>query len=446
MAFYETLKLEKGMYSAPGKSFTQALEELDPSENYRGTPLEGLDAYQRQLKRFDIRVSGPGSDLVEKFFQTSDSTALFPEYVSRAVRQGMEQADLLPNLVATVTNIAGMDYRTLSSEPSDDDKSLKPVAEGAVLPQTTVTTKDHLVHLYKRGRMLVASYEALRFQKLDLFTVTLRQIGAYIARAQLQDAMNVLVNGDDGDSTATNIGTAGGAVDYAGLVSLWAGLAPYQLNTMLASTTTMQQILALSQMCDAQAGLNFQGTGKMITPLGATLLHAPSLTAKGVIGLDKTCALEMVQAGGVTTDYDKLIDRQLERASISVIAGFSRIFDGAVKPSATRNRNDGDTSGFRAVCPTDGSRGTGGREIPAPVRECAGAGDGDRKAGHRDSGRTGAVQRGGCAGLLPLDAAPRGSGRGGEWVCSRRRAGDQTCGGCGHGPDAVAGVRGRRRA
>lgn len=143
--------------------------------------------------------------------------------------------------------------------------------------------------------------------------------------------MNVLVNGDDGDSTATNIGTAGDAVDYAGLVSLWAGLAPYQLNTMLASTTTMQQILALSQMCDAQAGLNFQGTGKMITPLGATLLHAPSLTAKGVIGLDKTCALEMVQAGGVTTDYDKLIDRQLERASISVIAGFSRIFDGAVK-------------------------------------------------------------------------------------------------------------------
>ncbi len=136
MAFYETLKLEKGMYSAPGKSFTQALEELDPSENYRGTPLEGLDAYQRQLKRFDIRVSGPGSDLVEKFFQTSDSTALFPEYVSRAVRQGMEQADLLPNLVATVTNIAGMDYRTLSSEPSDDDKSLKPWPKARCLSPT----------------------------------------------------------------------------------------------------------------------------------------------------------------------------------------------------------------------------------------------------------------------------------------------------------------------
>lgn len=332
MEHFEQLKLEKGMYSAPGKSFTQALEELDRSENYAGTPLEGLDAYQRQLKRFDIRVSGPASDLVEKFFQTGDSAALFPEYVTRAVRQGMEQADLLPHIVATVTNINGMDYRTLASEPAEDDKKLKPVAEGAAIPQTVVTTKDHLVRLNKRGRMLVASYEALRFQKLDLFTVTLRQIGAYIARAQLNDAVDVLVNGDGGGSSAAeNVGTTGDAMDYAALVSLWGKLAPYQLNTLLASTETMQQVLNLTEMRDAQAGLNFQGTGKMVTPLGANLLHVPALAAKGVIGLDKTCALEMVQAGGVTTDSDRLIDRQLERTAISTIAGFAKIFDGAVK-------------------------------------------------------------------------------------------------------------------
>jgi hypothetical protein len=39
----------------------------------------------------------------------------------------------------------------------------------------------------------------------------------------------------------------------------------------------------------------------------------------------------MVQAGDIVTDYDKLIDRQLERASISMIAGFTKIFGGAVK-------------------------------------------------------------------------------------------------------------------
>lgn len=36
---YDNLKLEKGMYRQEGMNFTQVLESLDPSENYRGTAL-----------------------------------------------------------------------------------------------------------------------------------------------------------------------------------------------------------------------------------------------------------------------------------------------------------------------------------------------------------------------------------------------------------------------
>ena len=141
MATFENINIEKGMYQTKG-GLTEALEKLDPSENYVGTSLEGLDAFSRQLKRYDIRVSGRGSDCVEKFFQTSNSAALFPEYVSRAVRQGMERADILPNLVATVTDIEGMDYRSIVSAPTDDEKSLKIVGEGAAIPQTTVRRQN----------------------------------------------------------------------------------------------------------------------------------------------------------------------------------------------------------------------------------------------------------------------------------------------------------------
>lgn len=331
MAFYESVKLEKGMYGTPGKSFTEVLESLDPSESYAGTALEGLDAYQRQLKRFDIRVGGTSSDRIEKFFQTGDSAALFPEYVTRAVRQGMEQENLLPSLVATTTNISSMDYRTIVSDPDADDKSLRPVAEGAAIPQTSVRTQDHLVKLRKRGRMLVASYEALRFQRLDLFTVTLRQIGAYIARAQLGDAVEVLLRGDDGQSPAGAVAAAGAKPVYGDLVNLWGALSPYTLNTLVASTAAVKDVLGIAEFKDANAGMNFQGTGKLATPLGASLLHVPALADGKILGLDRTCALEMVQAGGVTTDYDRLIDRQLERASISVIAGFTKIFGGAVR-------------------------------------------------------------------------------------------------------------------
>ena len=197
---YDNLKLEKGLYTT-GKSFTQALEQIDPSENYAGTPLEGLDAYQRQLKRFDIKVSGIGSDTVSKFFQTSDSAALFPEYVSRAVRQGMEQADVLQKIVATTTVIDGMDYRAIESVENGERLTAAEVAEGASLPTTTVQVKDTLTEMHKRGRMLVASYEAVKFQKLDLFTVTLRQIGNCIAEGQLLDAYAALIGVHDSGIT-----------------------------------------------------------------------------------------------------------------------------------------------------------------------------------------------------------------------------------------------------
>ena len=112
MAF-DNIRLEKGMYRESGKSFSQVLESLDPSEAYKGTALEGTDAFQRQLKRFGIRAKGIGSDTVEKFFSTFESAVLFPEFIARVVRQGMEENNILPSIVATVTDIDAMDYRSI---------------------------------------------------------------------------------------------------------------------------------------------------------------------------------------------------------------------------------------------------------------------------------------------------------------------------------------------
>ena len=331
MANFDNIRLEKGMY-ASSKGFTATLEELDPSENYKGTPLENLDAFQRQLKRFDIKVSGKGSDVVDKFFQTTDSAALFPEYISRAVRQGMEEADVLGNLIASTTRINGLDYRSITSVPTADDKELKVVAEGASIPQTTIRTQENLVTLHKRGRMLVSSYEAIRYQHLDLFTVTLRQIGLYIARSQLKDAVDVLINGD-GNNNAAEIITAAnaGELSYADLIRFWNSFSPYDLSTIVASKGMTEKLMNIPEFKDSAAGLNFHGTGNMITPLGASLVRCADAPADMIIGLDKSCALELVEAGGIVTEYDKLIDRQLERAAVTCTAGFSKIFPDAAK-------------------------------------------------------------------------------------------------------------------
>lgn len=335
---FENIRLEKGMYGRSGHTFTQTLEELDPSEHYRGTPLEGLDAFQRQLKRFDIKVKGAGSDLVEKFFHSTDSAVLFPEFVSRVVRQGLEEESILPHITATVTNFDGMDYRTIASIPTEDQKALRRVEEGAEIPQTTVRTQENLVRLHKRGRMLVASYEAIRFQRLDLFSVTLRQIGAYIGRQHLQDAVEVLLNGDGNDNAAEKftIGTSPisgskGTLSYEALLDFWSQFDPYTMNTMLVSTDVMLAMLKLSEFQNPLTGLNFQGTGNLTSPLGAKLLRSAAVPQGTLIGLDKGYALEQICGSQVTVEYDKLIDRQLERAAITSISGFAKLFGEASK-------------------------------------------------------------------------------------------------------------------
>ena len=328
--YYDNLKLDKGMYREAGRSFSQVLEREDPSERYKGTSLEGLDAFQRQLKRFDIKVKGEASDPVEAFFRTSDAAVLFPEYISRTVRQGMEEGDVLPHITAAVTRIDGMDYRSISSEAVGEEKKLRPVPEGTMIPSTSIKVQANLVKLKKRGRMLVATYEAVRFQKLDLFSVTLRQIGAHIARTQLEDAVDVLINGDGNENPAAVTSLEEGrALDYEALVDFWAKFDPYVMNTLLVSGDVMLQLLKLPEFQNPLTGLNFQGTGKLTTPLGATLLRTSVLPAKTAVGLDRRFALEMVQSGDVLVEYDKLIDRQLERAAITTISGFAKVFSSA---------------------------------------------------------------------------------------------------------------------
>ena len=263
---------------------------------------------------------------------------LFPEFVSRVVRQGMEEGSILPAITATVTHFDGMDYRSIASVPGEEDKALKRVEEGAAIPETRVKTQENLVRLHKRGRMLVASYEAIRFQRLDLFSVTLRQIGAYIGRMHLADAVGVLTNGDGNGNAAVvyNVGTSpisgsAGTLSYEAMVDFWSQFDPYTMNTLLVGSDMMLAMLKMQEFQNPLTGLNFQGTGTLTTPLGAKLLRSSVVPAGTLIGLDNRYALEQISSSDILVEYDKLIDRQLERAAITSISGFAKLSTDASK-------------------------------------------------------------------------------------------------------------------
>ena len=143
--------------------------------------------------------------------------------------------------------------------------------------------------------------------------MALRQIGAHINRMHLEDAIDVLMKGDGNDNPAKvftvgtpPIGGSSGTLTYDDLVDFWAQFEPYEMNTLLVSGDVMRQLLKMKEFQDPLTGLNFQGTGRLTTPLGAKLLRTSALGPGQLIGLDKNYALEMVQGSDVTVDH-KLI-------------------------------------------------------------------------------------------------------------------------------------------
>ena len=327
---YRDIRVDKSLYKSEG-GFVAALEKLDPSSRYAGGELAGLDAFQRQLKRFDIKVSGRGSSNLAKFFSTADSAALFPEYVSRAVATGAKDESVIEQIIGARTEINSLDYRSITTDIADESGvGLRDtIAEGESIPVTNITLNENLVTLKKRGRLLRASYEAIKFQRLDVFTVALRQIGAFIAKAQLRDAMDVLIG--SGAGAAEMVNQAGGTLSYTDLLALWSRFEDFEMNVLIASPTTAARILNIPELRDPLAGLGFQNGGGLGTPLGAKLIKTPAAPENSIVALDRKFALEMVTAGGVQVEYDKLIDTQLERASLTSICGFSKLFPDAVK-------------------------------------------------------------------------------------------------------------------
>ena len=279
----DTIKLEKGMYEE-GRTFTQVLEELDPSYVYNGTTFEGLDAFQRQLKRFDIRVKGAMSDTVEKFFASSESAVLFPEYVSRAVRRGIEETDISHQIIASAT----------------------------ILNDLSEMDENKHTRLHRRGRMLTFSYDAVRRQKLDLVSVVLKQIGLHISNTHLEDAVDVLINGDD-DSGSAEVTSVNSCFSRNDISKLQIQLDPYEMNTVLISNEIFKDLCRNSAESELKA------------------IRLSALQDKTVIGLDKRFALEMIQLGDLEVEYEKLIDRKFERAAISTTCGFSKICEDASK-------------------------------------------------------------------------------------------------------------------
>lgn len=312
---YNDIKLEKGMYNLSGKSFTAALEELDPSADYLGTELGELDAFERQLKRFDIKVSGTDCDCVEKFFTSTESAVLFPEYVKRCISKGFD-GTVLSSVTAVSTICESGQYLGCTM---DDSAAYTTTAQSTTLPAATVKESTTAVVLEKFGRLINASYESVRKQRLDVFGVMLRSVGVKLAVSVVKKAINVLA------ASAENISAS--ALTYGTLADLYGSFDCFDMTTVIANPSAASKIAAMDQLSDTKVTAD----GKMMLPFGSELVKTSAVSENTIIGLDKNFALEFITSSGLVMETDKLIDRQLDQITVSITCGFRKITPDAVK-------------------------------------------------------------------------------------------------------------------
>lgn len=315
---FESVKLEKGMYHLTNKSFLQALEAADPSAQYANSPLSGLDAYERQLKRFDIHVSGANCDRVEKFFTTTESAVLFPEFVRRAIMQGMEET-ILPEITAVISKSSSSSYKGCDLS---DTNNYSTTTAGKELPVSSIEESSELITLDKYGRNIQASYEALRQQRLDVFAVMLRRVGCRLADSIADKAVSVLKT----SSSGAKISVASNSLAYANLAELYGKFTSFKMKAMLASPANMAKILTMSQLQE----ISSQDVTQIRLPFGTKLINCPQLDDNTILGVDTDFALEQIQYGDVILETDKLIDRQMDSITVSATISFRTLMADAV--------------------------------------------------------------------------------------------------------------------
>jgi hypothetical protein len=305
-----------------GLTLSELLESDDYDPSLSQSPL---DAFERQLALAGIRLGGKTPTTVEQFYHKAPT--LMPEFISREIKRGQAMRPELSHLIANSTTIASNRYTPFFVDTSDDAKfALRPIGEGADIPQLLVTEQTHAVTVNDYGLALKASYKSLRYRSMSQFRVLLWYIGFKMQTDKIAMVVDCLINGDGNDNAASTVNAAtSGTLAYDDLITLWAQFTPFEMNTLLCHVNQLKAVLTLDEFKDPMAGYRFQQSGQLFSPLGARLVRSDAVPTDLVIGLDSRFAVEEVVAQPLTIEYDKVIEQRFEEAVISESVSYARV-------------------------------------------------------------------------------------------------------------------------
>lgn len=274
---YNDIKLMKGMYKLERKSFTSALEELDPSSNYVHTPLEYLDAYERQLYRYNIRINDDNCSSVDAFFKSEETAVLFPEFIRRCIMSGFEKGHI------------------------EDITAVKTMITEDCYPKHTVDnhcTDTDYVSLIKFPTAFNMDYESVKNQSLMAVRIILESIGVKLAASVRKNAISVLMA---------------------------------NTKKITISSSDFDEIYEHFDAFDITTVITAFNRPKIKHSDDTEFITSTAVPSGMCIALDRNFALEFIMKSDFGLDVDQIMNKEnLEEITVSIECGFKKIVPDAV--------------------------------------------------------------------------------------------------------------------
>jgi len=325
------------------------LESLDPT-----TEGSNLDAFERLMKEAGILTRNiPEKNIfsskVEAFYRTDSNKILFPEYVARTLVQAMVEYPVFKYLVAARTMIDSNVYKAgyLDLDDANNKKAaqMRRVTEAADLPVAKMKLGETAINIFKYGRAIEASYEALRRMSLEVFNIHLQEIGVQAADNKIAEILTIIKDGDGNNNAATSYKAKDLDSSFSAALTRTAWLKfllkfyPRNCNTVVSDEDGLIQILEVLYPASSTAakmdellakGLSVAVELPQNLVTNVTLLYSPHVEKIGgkhaLYGLNRESAIEeIVEVGSTINEVDKFIKNQTELMTVSENSGFRKI-------------------------------------------------------------------------------------------------------------------------
>lgn len=309
---YKILDLTEDLYKKGYGSLTDALTMIDPNENYYDSEMSGLDAYERQLHRFNIKVSGNGCGKVSDFFERESTRILFPEFVRRSIEFPIRNG-IWENIFADISK-GSINYNENCLFLDDFDALMINIPSYPILK--TLRIDNHAVKMLAN----------------QTFSSMLHSIGKNIFNEIISDAVKLLCiigkeNRVMNHVMAYNSDAIHDTLSYSTLLNFWAKMKNRNMNTIICSPNTLSKILSFDEMKYCVSGYF---NGMIRTPFGVTLIKDSDMSDDIVVGIDSSSAIQAELSLVKIANLDELITGDFEKIDISVSFSITSIDTNAV--------------------------------------------------------------------------------------------------------------------